>query len=38
MPGDITLQAARHPTRAGEVAAALKAGRAAGHIDDGAQA
>ncbi len=39
MPGDITLQAARHQaTRAGEVAAALKAVRATGHIDDGAQA
>jgi hypothetical protein len=39
MPDDLTLQAARHQaTRAGEVAAALKAGRATGHIDDGAQA
>ena len=39
MPDDITLRAARHQaTRAGEVAAALKAGRATGHIADGAQA
>jgi NAD(P)H dehydrogenase (quinone) len=39
MPDDITVQAARHQaTRAVEVAAALKAGRATGHIDEGAQA
>jgi NAD(P)H dehydrogenase (quinone) len=35
MPDDITLQAARHQaTRAVEVAAALKAGRAIGHVDE----